>query len=203
MTARAPTAAVRLALRRGQRCPYLARLPPDSPPMLTCSRCGLAALVLLALAFTGCDTNNGGSGTLGDLEGVYALTELRFDPQTPDLSDADLGARLLASGNPSLEIFPSVDDFALLRTPETGRTDLEVRVFSNALEFTAVTPDDEDDLAELFLPATFRLTFSSPTARELSAELFRPAVDLEQFDPDRYDGLPPVSGTLFVRFNRP
>ena len=172
--------------------------------MLTCSRCGLAALVLLALAFTGCDTNNGGSGTLGDLEGVYALEELRFDPDAGGLDEADLGAQLLAQGSASIEIFGDGDD-ALLRTPTTGRTDLTVRVFSNSIEFTAVTVDDEEDLAELFLPRQFRLAFSSSEARELRADppLFLPAVNLQAFDPDNYDGLTAVPGRLYVSFRRP
>ena len=55
-------------------------------------------LVLLLVAFTGCDTNNGGSRALGDLEGVYALEELRFAPNAGGLAEADLAARLLADG---------------------------------------------------------------------------------------------------------
>lgn len=172
--------------------------------MLTCPRCALAVLVLLLAAFTGCDTNNGGSGTLADLQGVYALDELRFDPEADGLVEADLGARLLAQGTASLEIFGDGDE-ALLRTPETGRTDLEVRVLARAVELTAVTADDEDDLAELFLPRTFRLTFTATDARELRADppLFLSSADLQRFDPDQYQGLTSVPGRLFVSFRRP
>ena len=171
--------------------------------MPTCPRCALAVLVLLFVAFTGCDTNNGGSNTLDDLEGVYALDELRFDPNASGLAEADLGARLIAQGSPSLEIFGDGDE-ALLRTPETGRTDLEVRVLSGAVELTAVTAADEEDLAELFLPRTFRLAFSTASARELSASppLAR-TVNLQTFDPDLYEGLSAVPGRLYVSFRRP
>ena len=177
--------------------------------MPTCSRCGLAALVLLALAFTGCDTNNGGSGALGDLEGVYALAELRFDPNTTALPDADIAARYDLD-NTTLEIFGE-DNEALLRSQRLGggsrRTDLEVRVFSNSVEFTALTADDEEDLAELFLPRQFRLAFSSPaeSATELRAEpdLFLSNVNLEAFNPDLYEDQVSVNGRLAVSFRRP
>ena len=173
--------------------------------MPTCPRCAAVALVLLFVAFSGCDTNNGGSGTLGDLADVYTLTELRFEPEAEALEDADLGARLIADGQSSLEIFADRDDFALLRTPETGRTDLEVRVLSNAVELTAVTAQDEDDLDELFLPRTFRLNFTSPRSSVLRAEpaLFLTTVNLQAFDPDRYQGLTAVRGRLFIAFERP
>ena len=177
--------------------------------MLTCSRCGLAALVLLALAFTGCDTNNGGSGTLGDLEGVYALEELLFDPNTTALPDADIAARYDLA-NTTLEIFGD-DNEALLRSQPIGggsrRTDLEARAFSNSVEFTAITADDEEDLAELLLPRQFRLTFSSPAedARVLRADpdLFLSNVNLQAFNPDLYEDQVSVNGRLAVSFRRP
>ena len=175
--------------------------------MLTCSRCGLAALVLLALAFTGCDTNNPGGRVLGDLEGVYTLEELVFTPETAALDPVDLGARISTEAT-TLEVFGNGDN-ALLRSRFAGgttrRTDLEVRALSNAIEFTAVTADDEDELADLFLPRTFRLGFSSPRGTLLAADpdLFLSDVNLQAFDPDRYQGLTSVRGRLAIGFRRP
>lgn len=175
--------------------------------MLTCSRCGLAALVLLALAFTGCDTNNPGGQTLRELEGTYTLEELRFDPNTQALPDADVAGRFDLPGT-TLTIFGD-DTEALLISRLLGegsrRTDLDVRTLSGSIELTARTADDEDDLERLFLPPTFRLAFSSPDARLLRADpdLFLDDVNLQAFDPDLYQDQTSVRGRLAVAFRRP
>ena len=171
--------------------------------MPTCPRCAALALVLLALA--GCDSNNPGRD-LDLIEGVYSLDRLVYDPETPDLTDADIGARLDPAGT-SLEIFGD-DEISLLRVrylDATGsrRVDLRTTASRGRATFEAVDQSDEDDLAALFLPRSFTLSYEGDSPRELRADLENVVVDLADFDPSRYRGQVGNRGTLTVRFRRP
>ena len=171
--------------------------------MPTPPRCAALALVLLALA--GCDSNNPGRD-LDLIEGVYALDRLVYDPETPDLTDADIGARLDPGGT-TLEIFGD-DEISLLRVrylDATGsrRIDLRTTASRGQATFEAVDQADEDDLAALFLPRSFTLSYEGDSPRELRADLENVVVDLEDFDASRYRGQRGNRGTLTVRFRRP
>ena len=170
--------------------------------MPTCPRCAALALVLLALA--GCDSNNPGRD-LDLIEGVYAVEELRFTPLSA-LPAADVGARLDPSGT-SLEIFGD-DEIALLRVryrDATGsrRVDLRTTASRGQATFEAVDQSDVDDLAALFLPRSFTLTYDGDAPRLLSGTFDQSGVNLERFDPSIYQGEVDKRGTLTVRFRRP
>ena len=171
--------------------------------MPTCPRCAALALVLLALA--GCDSNNPGRD-LDLIEGVYTIEALIFDPVTTGLPNADAGARLDASGT-TLEIFGD-DEVSLLRVryrDATGsrRVDLATVASNGRATFEAVDQSDEEDLAALFLPRSFTLTYDGDSPRVLSGEFQQSGVDLEAFDPSTYEQQRSNSGTLTVRFRRP
>ncbi|WP_412068819.1 hypothetical protein [Rubrivirga sp. IMCC43871] len=172
--------------------------------MPTCPRCALLAVVLAFLAFSGCDSNNPGRD-LALIDGVYSLEALTFDPVTQGLPTADLGARLDLAGT-SLEIF-GADDQALLRIryPDapTRRVDLSVTAARGRATFTGVTQEDRDDLADLFLPAEFVLTYEGESPRVLANTFERTGVDLQAFDPTLYQDQRSNRGTLTVRFRRP
>lgn len=170
--------------------------------MPTCPRCAALALVLLALA--GCDSTNPGRD-LALIEGVYSLETLVFTPIS-SLPAADAGARLDPVGT-SLEIFGD-DETSLLRVryrDATGsrRIDLQTTASRGRATFEAVDADDEADLAALFLPRSFSLTYEGDSPRVLSGEFQQTGVNLQAFDPTRYQGETNKSGTLTIRFRRP
>ncbi|WP_412061878.1 hypothetical protein [Rubrivirga sp. IMCC45206] len=172
--------------------------------MPTCPRCALLAVALAFLAFSGCDSNNPGRD-LALIDGVYSLEELTFDPATQGLPTADLGARLDLTGT-SLEVFGD-DDQALLRVryPDapTRRVDLSVTASRGRATFTAVAEEDRADLAQLFLPADFVLTYEGESPRVLGNAFERTGVDLQAFDPSLYQDQRSNRGTLTIRFRRP
>lgn len=171
--------------------------------MLFCSRCGLLGLVLFVLALTGCDSNNPGRD-IEAVAGLYTLAEITFDPEANALADVDVDARLNATGT-TLEIF-SDDEEALLRVAFTdGRTrriNLRVDASRGQVRLEGIENEDTDDLAELLLPASFSLRYDGERATRLDAALDRSGVNLEAFDPDRYQGLTNVAGDLAVSFER-
>lgn len=171
--------------------------------MISCPRCAALALVLLALA--GCDSNNP-SRDLDLIEGVYALEELIFDPVTTGLPNANVGARLDLA-NTTLEIFGN-DETSLLRVRERGaagnrRIDLRTTAARGRATFEAVSDDDRDDLARLFLPRSFTLVYDGDRPRLLTGEFRQSGVNLEAFDPSVYQEQRSNSGTLTVAFRRP
>ena len=172
---------------------------------MSCPRCAAAALALFALALAGCDSNNPGRD-LSLIEGVYTVEALTFDPVTDALPDADVGARLDPSGT-SLEVFGE-DETSLLRVryrDATGsrRVDLRTTASRGRATFEALDDADEADLAALFLPRQFTLTYDGDSPRLLSGTFDRSGVNLEAFDPSRYQDQRSVRGTLVVRFRRP
>ncbi|HEX8386906.1 MAG TPA: hypothetical protein VF576_12025 [Rubricoccaceae bacterium] len=162
----------------------------------------LAALSAV-LALAGCDSNSSNSA-LDALDGTYSVAELTFDPQPGALDDVDVNARLRASAT-RLQIFGDDGDvlFQSQFDDASGsrRTNLTATATRGRVSFTAVTVQDEQELADLFLPRQFTLTYNAESrASDLSGTISLNDVDLESFDPEQYGGLPPVDGTLRVRF---
>lgn len=161
----------------------------------------LALCVLVALA--GCDST-GSNRDLQAIDGVYSVAELSFDPSAPALPDANVAARLDAART-NLEVFGSPSSNSLLRVrftddTATERVDLRATASRGRVTFEAVTASDESALRRLFLPRSFSLDYDASRPRDLSAQIQRTGVDLAAFDPVLYQGLPPVNGTLRVRF---
>ena len=172
--------------------------------MPTCPRCALVALVLAVAAFTGCDSSNPGRD-LDVVDGVYALEELSFDPETQSLPTADLGERIDANST-RLEIYGGDGEADLVVryrvTQPSSRIRLTVGATRGRATFEGVSQDDIDKLAGLFLPADFVLTYDADLGNQLSGTFTRSGVDLEAFDPDLYRGQRNNRGTLTVRFRR-
>ena len=170
--------------------------------MTPCTR-AVAALALLVLA--GCDSSNPGRD-LGLIEGVYAIEALSFDPVTAGLPDADVAARLDLAGS-TLEIFGD-DETSLLRVryldaTNSRRVDLQTTASRGRVTFEAVTDDDVRDLAALFLPRSFALTYDGDSPRVLSGTFEQSGVNLEAFDESIYQDQRSNRGTLTVRLRRP
>lgn len=170
--------------------------------MPTCPRCALLALVLAFVAFSGCDSNNPGRD-LDVVDGIYALEELTFDPTTQSLPTANLGAQLDSAT--TLEIFGGDGEAQIVvryvnATP-TSRIELEVGATRGRASFEAVTQEDADDLADIFLPAEFTLDYDE-NANVLEATFTQSGVNLEAFDPDLYRDQRSNRGTLTIRFRR-
>jgi len=169
--------------------------------MPRCSHCVLAALALLAVAFLGgCDTDNP-STPLEEVEGLYALTELRFDPNAQAIADADVLPRL-DSARTDVEIFGSgrvLVRFKLQDRP-SDLADATVSATRSTVRLTAETEEDAARLARLLLPPTLTLN-RSEDGRRLSGQVSTTA-DLQAFDPALYQGLTAQPGTLYVTLDR-
>ena len=159
----------------------------------------LVALLVLA----GCDTTNPG-GNLDLVEGTYALAALSFDPTTTDLSTANVMGDLDPDAT-RLTIFGGGGNSLLAvrrRGGVTRRIDLRTRASRERVTFEAVTRDDEEFLAGLLLPGSFALGYEGERPNTLEGTLRLNGVDLQAFDPDRYQDQRSNSGTLSVRFER-
>ncbi len=171
--------------------------------MPTCPRCAALALILLVLAFTGCDSNNPGRD-LGLLSDVYQLDELEFVPLS-SLPPADIAAQLDLTDT-ELEIFD--DGEAQLRVryrsepTRRRRIDLRTTASRGRATFEAADVDDTGNLEALLLPRSFTLTYDGDAPRVLSGSIEQSNVDLEPFDPVRYRGENDKQGTLTIEFSR-
>lgn len=169
-------------------------------------RLPLVAVALLAgclTAISGCDSSNPGSA-LADLDGAYALDELLFDPQAASLEDADVAARLDSAAT-ELRIYGGDGDATLISRFEgqgSRRTDLVATASRGRLTLSARTTEDQNELADLLLPPTFSLSYTPEAPNTLTGNVSLASVNLQAFDPDRYQGLTSVSGVLRVRFSR-
>ena len=170
---------------------------PSAPPF------GSALAVALLLALAACDTSNPG-GNLDLVAGTYSVAELSFDPSTTDLSTADVeddldpaGTRLTIFGDDDLSLF-----VVQRRGGTTRRIDLRTRASRERVTFEAVSREDEEDLAELLLPGTFSLGYTGDNPNTLEGSFSRSNVDLEAFDPDRYQDQRSNSGRLSIRLER-
>ncbi|HLT46584.1 MAG TPA: hypothetical protein VK002_05095 [Rubricoccaceae bacterium] len=166
-----------------------------------CSRCTLAAVVLLAVAFLGgCDTDNP-SSPLEEVEGVYAFTELRFEPIAQGITPANVLARL-DSARTDVEVFGSgrvLIRFKLQDRP-SDLADATATATRSTVRFTASTEADAARLAQLLIPPTFSLS-RSPDDQRLSGEISTTA-NLQAFDATLYQGLTAQPGTLYLTLDR-
>ena len=163
-----------------------------------------SALLVAAAALAGCDSTRSNTA-LDELDGRYVVTQLAFDPVTASLPDADVAARLTPSAT-GLQVFGG-DGSALLQSQfatsgGSRRTDLEATATRGRVTFTAVTADDERELADLFLPRQFTLSYDPAAPRTLTGEIQRTGVNLEAFDAAIYQQQRSNSGTLRIRLER-
>lgn len=172
--------------------------------MPLCSRCGLVGLALLALAFTGCDSNNP-ARDLEVVSGTYTLAEITFDPQANALETVDVSSVVNLTAT-RLRIYSDEDDAALLEVAYTtggiDRINLRVSASRGQVRFEAVEDADIEDLEALLLPASFTLRYDGDQASSIENTFSRAGVNLQAFNPDRYEGLTSVSGQLTVAFER-
>ncbi len=173
--------------------------------MPTCPRCAFVALVFAVAAFAGCDSSNPGRD-LDVIDGTYTLQELSFDPATPSLPTADVGARLDLDAT-TLEVFGGDGEGEIRVRYRDGQPSRRIQLVVGATRgratFEGETQDDIDDLRDLFLPAEFVLTYDSDLANTLSGTYNQSGVDLQAFDPEVYLDQRNNRGTLTVRFRRP
>ena len=169
--------------------------------MPTCPRCALLALALGVLAFAGCDTNNPGS-SLSEIQGVYEITELRFDPSFDQPNGADIinvrddltraEVRIAEDGVGVLEFFRTANQILSLSVNANSRT----------VTLTARTNVDAAKLERILLPPVITLNRDEDRPNRLSATLDDvTGVDLEAYDPD-LDGLNDVRGQIFITLER-
>jgi len=168
-----------------------------------CPRCTFLALVLFLLAFgTGCDTSNP-STSLADLDGTYSITELRFDPNTSGLPDADVVARL-DSAESFVEIFGDGD--SEIRYQFIGESRQRIQMTASAsvstVQLSALTETDALQLTDLLLPSQLVLQRDGVSDQRLNASIPTAGVNLEAFDPTLYQEQRSVNGTLHIVFDR-
>lgn len=171
--------------------------------MPLCPRCTLLALALALLAFAGCDTNNPGS-SLVEVQGVYSVEELTFDPTDPGaLADVDVLADLRVGTR--VEVVG--DGTALVRFQPLGSGASQIvfgsaRATSRTVTFRVQTNEDADKLRRVLLPPSFTLNRDETDPNRLSADLLLDDVDLEAYDPAAYTGLDRVRGRMTVTLDR-
>lgn len=170
--------------------------------MPTCPRCALLALLFALVAFSGCDTNNPGSG-LEEVAGTYAATTLLFDVEAGEVTDADvLGT--LRNRRATVEIFAD-GQMTISFEPLGGQRQLvtgTARASSRTVTISARTDTDEERMALLLLPPEVSLSRDELAPNELTASLLLVNVDLEAFDPAAYTGLQSVRGRLEIELER-
>ncbi|HYE95334.1 MAG TPA: hypothetical protein VD962_03935 [Rubricoccaceae bacterium] len=157
-------------------------------------------LLLPLLAVAGCDTDSPGS-TLDELEGVYAITELYFDPEASGIQDADVAARL-DSARTYVELIGSGRVLVRFRFTDESAGDLadaDYTATRTTARITARTELDAEIFDRLLLPQSF--TLSRVSDDELSGA-FSTTADLDAYDPELYAGLTAVPGTLNIRLER-
>jgi hypothetical protein len=156
----------------------------------------LAGVALLA----GCDTNNGG-GILGDLAGSYAFAELRFVPSASAIQPADVIARLDTSDT-RVEVASDGDSFFFMEEPDGTRRIVRANASatSTTVTFRATESGDVTTFLRYLLPSVIQLSHDGGVAVMSGSPSVR--ANLQQFDPQAYQGLTDVPGTLFIRLER-
>jgi hypothetical protein len=162
-------------------------------------RRALLSLAGVAL-FAGCDTNNSG-GVLANLAGSYAFAELRFVPTASAIQPADVIARL-DTADTRLEVASDGDSFFFFEEPDNTRSIVRASTSatSTSVTFRATTTSDVQNLVRYLLPSTLRLTHDGGVTVMNGTIPIR--ANLQVFDPQAYQGLIDVPGTLFVRLER-
>ncbi len=159
-------------------------------------------LVLLAFAgagLVGCDSEDPVAiPTPEDLEGLYDFTEYRFVPDASAVEPANVLDTLVAAQT-SMELFGS------------GRVIFRYKVEeepSNALDGSFDLNATQLRLRLVGEGALTRLLLTSPLIFERNDEAGRLTLDQETtanlaaYDPDRYEGLNSVDGTLMITLVR-
>ena len=170
--------------------------------MPSCPRCALLALVLSFLAFTGCDTNNPGSG-LDEVAGTYTATTFRFEPEAPTITDVDVLAGL-RDGALTVEIFAdgqmtlSFEPLGGVRQLVTGTA----RASSRTVTLAGRTDADAERMALLLLQPSVSFARDDLAPNRLTASLLLAGVNLEEYDPAGYPGLTAVRGRLEITLER-
>lgn len=157
---------------------------------------------LVALAFftalVGCDTNNSGSN-IQELVGTYGFTELRFDPDAPALTEANVLADLdSADTEVRIDSRGRTLFFLEFEDGESRFAEATATASSGSVFFSAVAVEDQNALAAALLPPSFRMG-RSDTAFDME---LRTTVNLEAYDPEFYVGQTNEPGTLHVRLER-
>lgn len=164
----------------------------------------LASFALALVLLAGCDSNNPGSD-LRDLDGSYALEELIFDPNAGGLVNADVTSRLDLAAT-QLTIYGRDGEAQLVSRFTDGsgtqRTDLIAAASRGRLSLTARTNVDAEELAELLLPSSFNVSYSTSGGSTLESNFALAGVNLDAYDRSTYSGLTSVDGTMRVRFVR-
>ncbi len=156
----------------------------------------LAGIALLA----GCDTNNGG-GVLGDLAGSYAFAELRFVPSASAIDPANVIARLDTSRT-RVEVASDGDSFFFMEEPDGTRRIVRASATatSTTVRFRATTAGDVATFLRYLLPSIVELSHDGGVTVMNGSIPVR--ANLQVFDPQAYQGLTDVAGTLFIRLER-
>lgn len=164
----------------------------------------LASLALALVLLAGCDSNNPGS-ELRDLDGDYALEVLLFDPNAGALQNADITTRLDLSQT-RLTIYGRDGEATLVSRFTDGsgtqRTDLTAAASRGRLTLSARTNVDAEELAELLLPNSFQLSYTTSSISSLESNFALSGVNLDAYDRELYAGLTSVDGTMRIRFAR-
>lgn len=156
----------------------------------------LLLALLAAVALAACDTGDAiDPPSPADIEGVYAVAALRFEPAASALDPADVTDELVGSDT-RVEILDSGDVIFRYRlqggTARVLLATVEVRRDQVRLRFRGET---DAGRVGVLLPTTLVLDRIDDVLA--AAEATR--VDLEAYDPERYAGFRDVPGTLVLR----
>lgn len=135
-----------------------------------------------------------------DVAGTFEFTEFRFVPDAAALAPANVLDTLDAL--PSL-LLTEGGQWVLVYRFRGGVTSLlfgDFSVSSNEVRLDAAATT-EARLAQVLLESPIRLT-RYPAEPDLFTAAIRKTVDLEAYS-NRYRGVPPVTGTLRLRIERP
>ncbi|CAN5854097.1 hypothetical protein BH23ACT11_BH23ACT11_15370 [soil metagenome] len=156
----------------------------------------LCALILLLPA---CSTNDPGAVSRAEVEGIYSISQLVFEPSASAVQPADVGVRF-DSGFTTIELLGSGD--VLLRYRFEGGSSVLISGNYNMtrngvrIEFAHADRSRQD---AILLPSVIRMHLGAENL--LTADVAMTA-NLDAYDRSRYQGLTSVSGVLRVRFER-
>lgn len=161
-----------------------------------------ALLVFAATGLAACDTGGGGGIDESDVDGVYTITGLTFDPQPSALSNVDVKARIGPAS--SLTLASNTESYVLnfRFLNDTGQYLLSGRYSTSSRNRVVIDFGDRaTDRRRLLLPREITFTFDETTGT-LTADQTLTNVDLATYDPDQYGGLNAVDGRLLFTLRR-